>query len=154
VLAYLRLVRGDIVGAEELITRVWADDTVRHVRLVPVATENALTALALCMGDLAASGAALRRLESMIERQFRFYREAPHSWFEADGNVALLTGDTEDAAALMTSGLEWTGTEMTLIWTLHNQRLNRNDPRWRPGERRRLSFEDASTLARTIARRH
>jgi hypothetical protein len=55
VLAYLRLVRGDIVGAEELITRVRADDTVRHVRLVPVATENALTALALCMGDLAAS---------------------------------------------------------------------------------------------------
>ncbi len=98
-------------------------------------------------GDLDAAAAALRSLESLFDRRFRFYREAPHHWFSAAGTAAWAAGELEDAATLVSFSGEYLGAEMNPMWTWHLQQIHVANPRWQAGAARRVNFEDACKLA-------
>jgi len=152
-LASMRLLRGDISGAEEVYAHVIADPD-RHTRIGMGAVDGVHCQILTARGMYGDAAAVLRLVEATRDRHLAFYPAADNTWFDAAAFLAARTGHIAEAAVLTWASSQGLGLETSPFtsWVLGRELADQ--PEWHAVIAEPPTIERARACARWVARQY
>lgn len=151
-LAAIRALKGDTVGADELLALV-DQHPARQLRLGPHTARAVRAQVDIARGDLDAAGLGLRRLAALRDRYDSSHRSIDHLWFETAALLAAARGEIGRAAHLADAADRTLGdgeSSPFVTWML--RRRHGLDPAWLAARAEPVGLLDAARLAALVAR--
>jgi len=152
-LVSMRVLRGDIGGAEEVYAHVIADPD-RGTRLGVAAVDGVHCQILTARNLYGEAAAALRLVEAIRDRHLAFYPAADNTWFDAAAFLAARTGHVAEAAVLTWASGQRQGLETSPFtsWVLSRELADR--PEWHAVVAAPPTIERARECARWVARQY